>query len=258
VIELDAIEPASLLADRAYTRLRDAILANELRPGTQLSIPELARRMHISRSPAREAVQRLIYDGLAVHVAFRGAVVAAVDPDDIRELYLVRELLEGLAARLATERIDAAQLAELRAVLADHERVVASGDERAQIDLDMAYHRTIREVAGNPHLSAVLHQIHGKAHLAIHQLWRGPDAARLALEEHRRVLDAIEDGDPDRADAAARAHIAALRDRLGSSRSAPVALSGGEPAPRPVAAADVFTSPARTPTRRTRTKEDLT
>ena len=85
-----------------------------------------------------------------------------------------------------------------------------------------------------------------------------PVARRSGRVDDRRVLDAIEDGDPDRADAAARAHIAALRDRLGSSRSAPVALPAGEPARRPVAVADVFTSPARTPTRRTRTKEDLT
>jgi DNA-binding GntR family transcriptional regulator len=221
VIELEAIEPASLLADRAYTRLRDAILANELRPGTPLSVPELARQMRISRSPAREAVQRLIYEGLAVHVPFRGAVVAVVDPDDIRELYLVRELLEGLAARLATERIDAAQLAELKAVLAEHERVVACGDERAHVELNMAYHRKIREIGGNAHLNAVLHQVHGKAHLAIHQLWRGPDAARLAVEEHRSILDAIEAHDPDAADRAARAHIAALRARLSPTKEDP-------------------------------------
>ena len=224
--ELEAIEPGSLLADRAYARIRDAILANQLPPGTPLSVPELARQMKISRSPVREAVQRLIYDDLAVHVPYRGAVVASVEVEDLRELYVVRELLEGLAARLATERVTVSDLADLRAIIAAHEDVVDAGDERAHVELDMAYHRLIREIGANTHLNAVLQQIQGKAHLAQHQLWRGPDAPRLALEEHQRVLDAMAAGDAAEAERAAKAHIARLRVRLGEDVVAPPVEAG--------------------------------
>ena len=82
--ELQALEPGDLLADRAYRQLSRAILRNQLVAGTPLSVPELARRLNISRSPVREAVQRLIYDGLAANVPHRGAIVSEIKPDDFR------------------------------------------------------------------------------------------------------------------------------------------------------------------------------
>ena len=222
VADLASIEPGDLLADRAHDRLRDAILSNQLPPGTQLSVPELARQLNISRSPVREAVQRLIYEGLAVHVPRRGAEVIEIQVEDLRQLYVVRELLEGLAARLATEKLDAAGLQELRKILADHEKVVDAGDEAAHIDLDMAYHRLIRERAGNSHLNSILNGIQGKAHLAQHHLWRGENGPRHALEEHKRILEAMASGNPDAAEREARAHIARLSVRLGQN-------AGGRP-----------------------------
>lgn len=205
----------ALLADQAYEELKRAVLASRLRPGDALSVPALATQMGISRSPVREAVQRLIHDGLATHAAHRGAVVASVDIEDIRQLFVVREVMEGLAARLATERLDATKVAELRSLLDEHERLVEEDESaNSHIEMDMAYHRLIREVAGNPHLTGALDTIHGKAHLALHSLWRSPDAPRLALEEHRRVFTAMTAGDPDGADQAARDHIARLRLRL--------------------------------------------
>ncbi|MGX9225628.1 GntR family transcriptional regulator [Streptomyces albus] len=205
----------SLLADQAYRELKSAVLANRLRPGDALSVPALAARMGISRSPVREAVQRLIHDGLATHEPHRGAVVARVDVADVRQLYLLREVMEGLAARLATERLDAAKVAELRALLEEHEQVVTCGDdEERHTQMDMDYHRLIREVAGNDHLTAALDTIQGKAHLALHSLWRSPEAQRLAVAEHRRIFEAMTSGDPQAAEEAAREHIRRLRIRL--------------------------------------------
>jgi DNA-binding GntR family transcriptional regulator len=211
---LEPVERADLLVERAYRRLRDAILSNQLPPGTSLSVPEFARRLQVSRSPVREAVQRLVYDGLAVNVAHRGAEVADLQLEDLQQLYVVREVLEGLAARLATERIDSAGLERLRGILAAHEQVISSGDERGHIEMDMAYHKGIQEVANNAYLSETLSRIHGKSHLARYQLWRGLDDRRLALEEHRRVFAAMVAGDAAGADQAARDHIAHLRRRL--------------------------------------------
>lgn len=212
---VNRITGGTLLAEQAYEELKGSVLANRLRPGDALSVPELARQMGISRSPVREAVQRLIHDGLATHVPHKGAEVSTVDLEDIRQLYTVREVMEGLAARLATERLDATRIGELRALLAEHERVLAADDgEQAHVEMDVAYHRLIREVAGNPHLTAALDTIQGKAHLALHALWRSPEAPRLALEEHRRIFAAMTSGDPEAADRAAREHIARLRIRL--------------------------------------------
>lgn len=232
---VNPVAVSSLLADRAYEELKGAVLANRLRPGDALSVPALAAQLSISRSPVREAVQRLIHDGLATHVPHKGAVVATVDVEDVRQLYVVREVMEGLAARLATERLDASRVAELRDLLERHEREVGTGvDERTHIEMDMAYHRMIREVADNPHLTAALDTIQGRAHLALHQLWRGQEAPRLAVAEHRRIFEAMTSGDPDAADLAARDHIRKLRIRLSQAVAPGPSESSGAGRVRPV------------------------
>ncbi|MGA4847419.1 GntR family transcriptional regulator [Streptomyces sp. G5(2025)] len=234
---VNPVAAGSLLAERAYEELKGAVLAGRLHPGDALSVPALAVQMGISRSPVREAVQRLIHDGLATHAAHRGAVVATVDIEDVRQLYVVREVMEGLAARLATERLDAGTVAELRRLLERHETVVASEfDERAHIEMDMAYHRLIREAAGNDHLTTALDTIQGKAHLALHSLWRSPEAPRLAVDEHRRIFEAMTAGDPEAAEQAARDHIRRLRTRLSQAVTAEAAPGGaGHRAVRPIA-----------------------
>lgn len=228
-----------LLADRAYRELRDAILAGKLKPGRQLSVAELAQQMGTSRSPVREAVQRLIHDGLATHVPYRGAEVSRFQPRHLQDLYVVRELLEGLAARLATERLDLARTTELREILAAHEQAIRgrsrSGTaEMDHIQLDMKFHRITRQIAANEHLSAFLDMLQGQSHLAYHALWSAPDAPRLAYEEHKRIFRAMLEGDPGRAEQAARQHIAGLRVRLLQAHATPADEDGGpdEPVPR--------------------------
>ncbi|MEV0251192.1 GntR family transcriptional regulator [Nocardia sp. NPDC050712] len=212
---LPRIPSGELLTDRTYEALKTAILRNQLAPGTALSVPELARQLNVSRTPVREAVQRLIYEGLANHVSRRGAEVSKVDIADLRELYVVREMLEGLAARLATERLDATGLTTLREILAEHERVLGSGtDHAAHVELDIRFHRTLREIAANPHLTATLEPIAGRSHLALHSLWRSVDAPRFALDEHIQIVEAMATGDPEYAETVAQRHISRLRVRL--------------------------------------------
>jgi DNA-binding GntR family transcriptional regulator len=229
-VAVDPVEPVELLAARAYQRIRDAILTNRLLPGERLSVPELARQMNISRSPVREAVQRLVHDGLAVNVPHRGAVVASVDLEDLRHLYAVREVLEGLAARLAALRADPTRLARLGMILEQHERVVSDGDGGpAHVEFDIRYHQAISELSGNPHLQTMLGRIQGRAHLARHSLWSGTGAPGIAVQEHRRIFEALVARDPEAAERAARDHVVGVLDRL--SRIEPTAAS--EPAEPP-------------------------
>ncbi|WP_068016479.1 GntR family transcriptional regulator [Nocardia mexicana] len=221
-----AVPAAALLTDSAYEALKTAIFRNQLAPGTPLSVPELARQLAVSRTPVREAVQRLIHEGLAVHAPHRGAQVSQVGIDDLRELYVVREMLEGLAARLATERLDAGGLQGLRAIVDEHERALSAGaDQATHIELDVRFHRRVREIAANPHLTAALEPIAGRSHIALHSLWRNADAPRLALDEHARIVADMATGDPELAEAAARRHISRLRTRLSQAkfREAPAA-----------------------------------
>ena len=214
VDELQAIEPGDLLADRAYRQLSRAILRNQLVAGDPLSVPELARRLNISRSPVREAVQRLIYDGLAANVPHRGAIVSELKPDDFRGLLEVRQALEGLAARLATERATDEQLRSLREVLEEHTLVVESSDEPANVELDTRFHSIIRETAANPELSTILARIQGRAHLSRFTLWRAKRNTRDALDEHQAIFAAMASRDADGAERAARQHISNILARV--------------------------------------------
>lgn len=217
---LSRVEPEGLLADRAYERLVRAILGNEVEPGEPLSVPDLARRLEISRSPVREAVQRLINDGLAVSLPRRGAVVAEIHPADFDHLFEVREPLEGLAARRAAEVVTDHDLETLQEILQAHERILSEGEAGSQIELDMAYHRTIREISGNEELSSLLNRIQMRSHLALITLWRREASSRLSLEEHCAIQSALESRDPDAAERAACEHIRRVRARVVDSAAA--------------------------------------
>jgi DNA-binding GntR family transcriptional regulator len=197
------------LADQVYAVLRGQILSRELLPGDHLSVPVLAKSLGLSRSPVREAVQRLVVEGLAVEEFHRGARVAGVDATDLADVFAVRGALEGLAAGLVAARHDAALLDVLRASISDHGAAIGTGDEQAIIEADQAFHQTVLDAAGNEHLTRALGPLLGRAQVAMlsGDLSRWP---RKALAEHRAILTAIRAGDAEAATAAARAHVAAV------------------------------------------------
>ncbi len=212
---LTELEHGGLLVDRAYKQIQGAIYDNRLPAGTSLSVPELARQLAVSRSPVREAVQRLVHEGLAVTVPHKGAVVARVEVEDLYQLYEVRESLEGLAARLATSRRDKSAISELEALVTRHREALEGGEGLGtHIEMDMRFHRRIREMAGNPHLAEALDGLQGKIRLAMHSLWRSEDAPRLALRDHEEILSIMAEGDPHAAEVGARRHIARVRSAL--------------------------------------------
>ena len=210
-----AIEAGDLLADRAYTQLSTAILRNDLPAGTSLSVPELARHFGISRSPVREAVQRLIWDGLADYRGRRGTVVVDIDISDFLRLLEVREVLEALAAKLAAERGSDAQRNELRQIQNEFESLKSSDADRwVFLEVDMRFHAVIRAMSHNKDLDATLARSQGRAHLSLNTLWHHERNLRVTQREHAAICDAIVDGDADRAETAARNHIAGLRQRV--------------------------------------------
>ena len=217
---LTSIEPSDLLADQAYTQLSMAILRNELAPGASLSVPELARQLGVSRSPVREAVQRLIYDGLADYRGRQGTVVSMIELSNCIALLEVREVLEGLAARLAAQRATDDDRSALRR---NHDEFMAVGNrgEPAVPDFvqsDMAFHACIRQMARNDDLSQALARIQARAHLSMHTLWGRQRNVRAAQAEHGEIFEAIVGGNAGRADHAARSHVARLRDRILSNK----------------------------------------
>jgi DNA-binding GntR family transcriptional regulator len=209
-------------ADRLYGVLSDMIVSGALPSGAKISEPDLAARFGTSRAPLREALRRLQERKLVTRVARQGARVTVLSPARIGEIYLVREVLEGAAARQAARCMTDAQIARVQALLDAHEaRVAASGAYLQGAD-DDDFHFLIIRGSGNETLSTLLlDEYYLLLRMLRGQLHPGADSARRALTEHRRIADALADRDGELAELLMRRHVAASHARI--LRSLPAA-----------------------------------
>jgi DNA-binding GntR family transcriptional regulator len=219
-VALTELAPMERVGDAVYEAIREAIFSGAVGPGSKLSVPLLAQQLGVSRSPVREAVLRLTQERLAIEEPRRGAVVAEVTVEDLAGLYEVRSVLEGLAARLAVERASGSLVPELQALVDAHSQVVRLGDLAQHRELDVRFHRRIRQEAGNPELLSLLDGIQARVRLAmlVTSVTSGPIRA---IEDHQAIIDAIESGDPERAERVARSHPMRMREALLRSESQP-------------------------------------
>jgi DNA-binding GntR family transcriptional regulator len=190
------------LADKAYHAIRGLIVSLELAPGTVIDERSLIERLEIGRTPVREALRRLAHERLVEVYPRRGMFVTGVDVRELARLSEVRVMLEPEAARLAAERATEADRAELTALI---EELDAGGSEL--MGLDERIHRAVYRAAHNDLLEATLEQYYV---LAL-RIWSiALDRAHEleeAVEAHRALLEAINDGDGERAAETMRAHV---------------------------------------------------
>ncbi|WP_374408347.1 GntR family transcriptional regulator [Hydrogenophaga sp.] len=229
--QLLQLETAPDLVDQVYRALLDAISAGSLAPGQRITQEELAERLAVSRQPVMQALRLLKRDGFVQDAPMagapqgrsRGLQVTPLDPAWIAQVYEVRGALDTLAARLAAERrtrIDAALIDQGR-------RAVRSGDIKAMIDADLAFHLALYRASANPLIeqSALLHWQHIRRAMGEalqHDFLREP-----VWDEHAAIAEAVAQGDAGRAEALMREH----------SRQAGAYL-GQQPAPEAPAARD--------------------
>ncbi len=201
------------LGDAVYNNIRDAIISGELEPGTPLRVPAIAQALGCSRSPVREAIIRLTSDRLAHSEPRLGAVVAEIKRQDLVGLYEIREVLEGLAARLAAKSNESGPIENLGDLLNKDEEAVEQGNIDEHIELDLSFHRLLRRIAGNSELERLLDQLESQVRLAMLTITvsSGP---HIAVNEHKLIYRAIQSHDPDSAEQAARAHIVRLHETL--------------------------------------------
>jgi DNA-binding GntR family transcriptional regulator len=199
---MSKISPVSSLSDKAYHAIRGMIVSLELAPGAVIDERELIERLGIGRTPVREALRRLAQERLVEVYPRRGMFVTGVDVRELARLSEVRAVLEPEAARLAAERANEADRAELAALLAE-----LDGGDGELMDLDERIHRAVYRAAHNDLLASTLEQYYV---LAL-RIWSiALDRARdleEAVEAHRALLEAINDGDGERAASTMRAHV---------------------------------------------------
>ena len=196
LVQPDLAEGASQ-AERAYRDIRALIVTGELGPGVLISEPALQEALGLGRTPVREALRTLAHERLVEVYPRRGMFVAALDPRDLSALSEVRERSEPFAARLAAERRTEDDLAEVDQLLLDIEIMATAPDARGLIELDQHIHHQVYRWAKNDFLQAVCDQHYMHAlRIWFLALDRVPNLNE-AVAEHRDLLLAIRDGDPE-------------------------------------------------------------
>lgn len=194
--------------------LIEAIVEGTLAPGEKISEPELSKQLGVSRGPLREAIMRLEGLGLIERIAHVGARVITFSSEHLSELYAVRESLEGMAARLAARNITQEELTGLKHVLSTHSQHIdqVEGKSYFQQQGDFDFHYRIIKASRNQKLISLLcDELYHLLRMYRYQSPRSHSRPELALEEHKFILQAIENRDEELAEILMRRHISGSR-----------------------------------------------
>lgn len=202
---------ASLIATEV---IRAAILDGRLAPGQRLKEEELARELGISRTPVREALLVLQTEGMVEAAPNRGATVRSYDADDLGEMYLLRAALEGLAARLAAERVKARDLAKLRKSCDRFESAGLLGTLEELVKENLFFHNTILAAAGSERIAQLVRSVTELPLVYKSYLWYSPSQKLVSAHYHRQIVNALEARDPERAESVMKQHVFEARDVL--------------------------------------------
>lgn len=207
----------------AYTSIKEMIFSREIAPGTIMVERRLAEQLGISRVPVREALKRLVFEGILVREPAKGLVARIYTEQDVLDLYAFREPLDGTAAGLFAARADEVEIGFLGSIfqgLVEHYR---EGRIESVHHADFEFHRTIARGSRNRRLAEVLDDLYEECLYVTQSMYvrsaedfqaeqREAIASEL-VQEHQAIFDAVTSGDPERAEHAARASV-----RTGISR----------------------------------------
>lgn len=198
-----------------YAALKEQITGGQLRPGVKLIHQDLAERLDVSRTPVREALERLYQEGFVTRLPRRGFYVAEIDEDEAAELYGLREALETYALRLTLARgIRPAELRELDAINRRYRSLLRPDATRERMVVDRDWHLALAGLAGNRALMRSLHAVFERLILKIRTDGYRTVRGEEALREHLRMMKALREADREQAEALLAEHIRSARRRL--------------------------------------------
>jgi DNA-binding GntR family transcriptional regulator len=197
-----------------YEALRTAIVTGKLLPNERLVEADLVAGFGARRTAVRAALARLALEGLVEHERNRGAKVRRVGAREAIEILETRAVLEGLVARKAAERATASDVAELREIVATMRGHLERGDLLGSSQPNIVFHATIQRIADHATVERVASTINSQLVRFQYRTILRPGRPEVSLAEHVAIVDAIEDGDGDAAEAAMRRHVSGVTDAL--------------------------------------------
>jgi DNA-binding GntR family transcriptional regulator len=195
-------------SERVYREIREAIVAGRLAPGDRVVELQVAGQLGVSRTPVREALKRLLAENFVSRDPVGGLVVHSPSPGEVEEAFPVREVLDGLASRLAAYRLSSEEQIKLRVI---HEAFCEAVEANRTDDVVMAniaFHEALYEASGNRRLKLMGLELRDFVQRFSGQAYATSSArAREVVREHEAILEAVVSHDPDGAEAAARRHL---------------------------------------------------
>jgi len=196
------------LVEAAYHSVRTAIIDGHFTPGTKLVVRPLAEELGLSPTPLKAALAALEREGFVVSVPNRGYFVPRMGADDMRQIYELREVVDGIAARNAAHAEDRRGLVQaLGHLLQQQQLAVNQGDFGQYSDLDVLFHHAIWHSCGNPRLTRIAENLQGQLRIGSGTTAQVPGRIDEALSEHADILAALERSDPVAAEKHTRAHV---------------------------------------------------
>ncbi|MDI6631653.1 MAG: GntR family transcriptional regulator [Bacillota bacterium] len=203
-VKLDNYKP---LREVVFESLREAIINGVLKPGERLMEVQLAEELGVSRTPVREAIRKLELEGLVVMLPRRGAYVAGISVKDMADVFEVRAALEALAAGLAAERITEEEMEELERSLVEILEVSDTQDLDTIVAYDTRFHDIIYRASRNTWLIQIISNLQDQLQRFRMTTLSRPGRMREAVEEHKKIVEAISERNSELAAQLAREHI---------------------------------------------------
>lgn len=198
------------LSGRVFKQLRGDIIKGKYKENDELREVTIGKELGVSRTPVREALRQLELEGLVKIVPNKGAYVTGISQKDVKDIYMIRSMLEGLCARWATENITEEQLQELEEIILlseFHMKRESSNSADQVTEMDGRFHAVLYEACNSKILSHVLADFHKYVMSARRASVVSEERARKSVREHKQILRAIRDKDADLAEQLANEHI---------------------------------------------------
>lgn len=207
---IQTVPERQTLSEQVYNELKEAIIAGDLIQGAKITEDELAKKYGISRGPLREALHRLESIRLLVKIPHAGMRVITLTAEMIEEIYIVREALEGMSARLAAEKMSHEDIEALNTLLDRHANNIqqSDGKQYLQREGDLDFHFRIAQASNNQWLIELLSsELYQLLRMCRHRTSQAPERPSKALLEHKQIVAAIASRDPELAEMLMRRHI---------------------------------------------------
>ncbi len=202
------------LRGRVFHKLRDDILSGKYEENEELKEVAIGEELGVSRTPVREAFRQLELEGLIQIIPNKGAYVTGITEKDVKDIYMIRSLLEGLCARWATEHITQEQLAEMEENVYLSQFHAQKGHLEQLAELDNRFHDIMYEACNSKILEHQLKDFHQYVLRVRRKTLASKNRGPKSNEEHEEILQAIKAGDADRAEQLANRHMINAYDNM--------------------------------------------